>query len=325
MTEQNLMDTRRQMPKEAMRFVLKYGAYIVGVVMFAFFSFSTNAFFTVSNILGVLRDSVPMLVTATGMTFVLLGKRMDLSLASNLLLSSSIGAMGMAYWGWSPVIAIVISVTAGGLIGAWNGLMIVKLNMNGWLTTLAMQLLLKGICYWITSSKTILVSNMMGGIAKAQIAGMPIFALIAFLLVVLAQYLITYTTFGRRLIALGCNEQAAQSIGVNTKRVSFLALTIAGAFAAIGGIMMMLNMGEIGPTSGKGYEFVCCMCCVLGGTSLYGGQGSVLPGTLVGVLIVMFLENGLYIMGVNPYVYGLVRGAILFYAMFIDSIKNKSR
>lgn len=122
MTEQNLMDTRRQMPKEAMRFVLKYGAYIVGVVMFAFFSFSTNAFFTVSNILGVLRDSVPMLVTATGMTFVLLGKRMDLSLASNLLLSSSIGAMGMAYWGWSPVIAIVISVTAGGLIGAWNGL-----------------------------------------------------------------------------------------------------------------------------------------------------------------------------------------------------------
>lgn len=88
---------------------------------------------------------------------------------------------------------------------------------------------------------------------------------------------------------------------------------------------MMLNMGEIGPTSGKGYEFVCCMCCVLGGTSLYGGKGSVLPGTLVGVLIVMFLENGLYIMGVNPYVYGLVRGAILFYAMFIDSIKNKSR
>lgn len=306
-------------------FFLDYATYIIGAAMFLFFSLTTDAFLSVSNMLGVLRDSMPMFLTAAGMTFALLGKQMDMSLAANLMLSSSIGAMGIAHWGWNPWVGLVAAILIGAAVGFLNALLVVRFKMNGWLTTLAMQLVLKGVCWLITSSATILMNDEVQAIASATFAGLPAYVIVSILLVVVAQLIISYSVFGRNLIAKGCNAVAAEKIGINISQLTYGAYILAGAFAAVSGVMMFLNMGQVGPSSGKGYEFLCCMCCVLGGTSLYGGRGSVLPGALIGVLIVMFLENGLYIMGVNPYIYGLIRGAILFLAMLIDSIKNKER
>lgn len=306
------------------RFLLNYAVYVIGIGLLVIFGSLSTAFFTPSNIVGMLQDNTPLLAAAIGVTFVLLVGQLDLSVGSIVLTSISLGGLCMNTLGLNPYLCLIIMALIGAGFGALNAVMIVKVKMNALLVTMAMQIALKGFAFLFTGAAPVPMPEAIKALRMVHVFGIiPLHVFITLVLAVVMQIIIWYTKFGRNVITVGANPEAAAKIGINVSRIKMIVFTMSGLFAGVAAAMMAINLGNATLTSGSGYEFLAVTAIVLGGTSLFGGAGSVIPGTLCGVVILGILENGLSIMGVDPYSFGLIRGAIIFFAMYIDAIKNK--
>lgn len=299
-----------------------YGVYIIFFLIFAGFAIASKPFASKNNLILLVSNSASMMAVCTGMTFVIITGALDLSVGSTLLLSGmSINLMTQA--GFPIPVAILCALAVGMLIGAINGLIVTKLHANAFLVTYGTQIAIRGLALTLSNNTAVFTVQGIKDIFRFNILGVPFYVVLAVALLLLAQFILRYTTYGRKVIAVGCNTAGAAKIGIKTDRVRASVFVISGLFAAIGGLITVVNVGNCTPYTGNGIEFTGAAAILMGGTSMYGGKGSVFPGTLVGIFLLQVMENGLTILGINPYYLSLVRGALIFIAMFVDSLKNK--
>lgn len=304
------------------RAVLEHASLILFATVLAVFSLLSPRFLSVNNLLNVLIQSASTAIVATGMTFVLLTAGIDLSVGSIMFLSAAVAGK-MVISGQPLWLACLTIILTGLLFGAFNALCITRLKIIPFIVTLATLYFGRGFGLWITETRAMNLPESVLRIGAARIAGIPFPVLILLIVVLTAHLVLTRTSFGRQIYALGEDADAARKAGIKTGQLTFIVYLISGLCAAIGGLVSIAQLGAVSPSFGNQREFAAVAAAVLGGTSLFGGRGAVLPGTLLGALLIQTIENGLVITNTDPYLYPMVMSFIIFVAVLIDSLRSK--
>lgn len=309
------------------QFLLKNSFTVVLVLVVIFFSLATSSFLTVNNIISLLHAAVPLMLIASGLGMVVITGKLDISVGSIALVTTSVGTLLIVRHDFDPLITLLILLPLGLLIGAMNGFIVVVLKVNPLITTLGTMILLRGVGLELTKSTNISLPEDVRrlGNLTLDIGSVSIFVdiIIALLLMLAVHVLHTRTSFGRWVVAIGNDEETAARLGVPVKTVTFLTFVLSGLLATIGGILLVLQVGSVSGNIGSGMEFVAVAAVVIGGISLFGGEGSILPGVLRGVLTLQIIFNGLNHLGADPYAYRFVNGAVIFVAMYADSLRSR--
>lgn len=293
----------------------QFGVILAFVLLVVLASLVSDRFLTIPNLLNVLRQVSIVGILATGQTFVVLTAGIDLSVGSILGVSVVLVARYLDIRGM--MVAIPLALGAGATIGLVNGLAIANAGIPPFIMTLGTLSFVRGLAFIITGGIPIpILDDNYYFLGNGRIAGVPIPALI--LLTTLAVSFITlhYTPFGRCLYAIGSNEDAARLSGVPVRRFKAVAYMISGLLAALAGLVYSSQLSVGTPVAGQAYELDAIAAVVVGGTSLFGGRGSVL-GTFVGTLIIGVLANVLNLTGVDPYVQQLFKGALIVVAVYV--------
>lgn len=305
--------------------ILDYGIYIMLALIVVTFSILSAPFRSINNLTQLLFSCTQMLVVATGVTYVIITGALDLSVGMGVLASAMLLNL-LTSKGVNIFVAIIAAILLGTLAGFINGFVVTKLRCNAYLATYGMQLALRGFGLTISKGVNQNTSTAVKALFKYKVFGIvPLYFVIALLILLIAQYVLRYTSYGRKIIAVGCNEMGARRVGINSDSIRCSAFVISGTCAGIAGVLMAANVGTATTNTGSGYEFIAAAAVLMGGTSMYGGKGSIIPGTLIGVILLQTMENGLTILGIDPYYLALVRGALIFFAMFADSLKNRKK
>ena len=306
-----------------------FGDYGIVFVFFLFcliLSFSSPYFLTTSNVLNILRQTSINGILSIGMTFVILTGGIDLSVGSVLAFAGIVGASyaSPAFGGHvsSLWVAITSALVAGLLLGSINGFIIAKWRVAPFVVTLGMLSMARGITYIYTHGMPVpQIDKKFLFIGKGTIFGIPM-PVIIFAVVFLVCWIVLYKTrYGRYIYAVGGNEKSARISGVNTRFIIFTAYVISGLLSALGGLILTARTTAGLPQAGVAYELDAIAAVVIGGTSLSGGQGS-LVGTVFGALIIGVINNGLDILGVSSYYQQVIKGAIIVAAVLIDSFRK---
>ncbi len=302
-----------------------YGFPIIIVSVLIFLSVSTDSFLTVNNIMSLLHSSAPMIITASGLALVIMSGNIDISIGSVTFVSSTVSAILIVRLGFSPIIAIPLIFVTGAASGAITGLVVTKLKVNPLIASMGMLFILRGIALRLTEGRVISLPDSFRNFGNFRIGPVYIDFLIALCFIIFVHILHTKTSFGRNIMAIGNDTHAAKTIGINTEKTIFISFLLSGLFASIGGFFNAMQLGGVTLHMGQGLEFSAIAMIVVGGISLFGGEGSVIPGFLLGVFTLNLIENGLNLVGASPYAYPFVRGGVIFIAMYADTLKNRVR
>ncbi|MER1999631.1 MAG: ribose ABC transporter permease [Lysinibacillus sp.] len=277
-------------------------------------------FLTTYNILNVFRQISVNGLIALGMTFVILTGGIDLSVGAILGLSGM--ALGLLILGGTPdVLAIGIVIIFGALLGLFNGLLVSKLKLQAFIVTLATMTMFQGITLIISDGIPAmrLTENapILDFISQGKVLGLP-FPMIIFAIAFIVLYIIIEkTVFGRSVYAVGGNEEVARLSSIATDKTKTFVYVISGMMAAIAAVILTSRLSSAQPTAGVGYELDAIAAVVIGGTSLAGGKGRIV-GTLIGVLIIGVLNNGLNIIGVSSFYQQVIKGLVILIAVILD-------
>lgn len=302
--------------------LLRPAPWLLFIAVLAVFSLLAPRFLAGNNFLNIIVQSAATAIVATGMTFVLLTAGIDLSVGSVMFVAAALA--GKLVLGGQPLwLACAVILLTGLVYGAVNALFITRLRVIPFIVTLATLYFGRGLGLWLTETRAMNLPDSMLRIGTASIAGIPFPALMLVLVVVTAHLVLTRTSFGRQIYALGNDADAARKAGIRVGRIQFAVYVISGGCAALGGLVSIAQLGAVSPSFGTNREFAAIAAAVLGGVSLFGGRGAVLPGTLLGALLIQTIENGLVIANADPYLYPLVMSAIIFVAVLLDSFRNQ--
>jgi len=219
-------------------------------------------------------------------------------------------------------ILFAIAIISGGVVGAFNGIIIAKYKLVPFIVTLATTGICRSLGLVLSGSKGFNVDQL-SPISNGRILGVPNVVIIWIIILILFDYILRRTTFGLRLMALGNDVNAARRIGINVNQHTILVYIICGALSGLGGILEAGQVQSVAINFASGHEFLVISAAVLGGISLFGGKGSVFPGALIGILLVTTIFNGMSIMNASPYSYTIVRGVVIFLAVMLDSVNYK--
>lgn len=302
--------------------LLRHAPWLLFIAVLAVFSLLAPRFLAGNNFLNIIVQSAATAIVATGMTFVLLTAGIDLSVGSVMFVAAALA--GKLVLGGQPLwLACAVILLTGLVYGAVNALFITRLRVIPFIVTLATLYFGRGLGLWLTETRAMNLPDSMLRIGTASIAGIPFPALMLVLVVVTAHLVLTRTSFGRQIYALGNDADAARKAGIRVGRIQFAVYVTSGGCAALGGLVSIAQLGAVSPSFGTNREFAAIAAAVLGGVSLFGGRGAVLPGTLLGALLIQTIENGLVIANADPYLYPLVMSAIIFVAVLLDSFRNQ--
>ena len=251
------------------------------------------------------------------MTFVLLTGGIDLSVGATMYITGGILAL-MLENGAGVMPAILVGVTAGTLWGCFNAFLVSKVKIIPFMVTLGTLTAGRGLGLLITQSRHISVPGSMRFGATLAL-GVPIPLLVFAGMVILAIVVLQLTPFGRQIYAMGNDPEAAKKAGLNTTRLTALVYIISGFCAAIASVIAVSQQGSVSSSFGEGTEFQAIAAAVLGGTSLFGGVGNVFPGTVVGILLIQMIQNGLIFLNVDLYLQEMVKASVILFAVFIDA------
>ncbi|CAH1527388.1 MULTISPECIES: ribose ABC transporter permease [Vibrio] len=288
-------------------------------------SFLNPNFFTVDNILNILRQTSVNAIIAVGMTLVILTAGIDLSVGSVLALCGAFAASMIALE--VPVlIAVPTALFAGAVLGAISGIIIAKGKVQAFIATLVTMTLLRGVTMVYTDGRPISTgftdtADAFAWFGTGYALGIPVPVWLMVIVFAAAWYLLNHTRFGRYVYALGGNESATRLSGINVDRVKIGVYAICGMLAALAGIIVTSRLSSAQPTAGMGYELDAIAAVVLGGTSLMGGKGRIM-GTLIGALIIGFLNNALNLLDVSSYYQMIAKAVVILLAVLVDN-KNK--
>ena len=296
------------------------GALIILVVVGAIIS---PYFIRTGNLINVIRQIAIVGIMGVGMTFVILTSGIDLSVGAIVGFVSVISA-GLMRDGAPWPVAVVAGLIAGGFVGALNGFGITKGNLQPFIMTLGMMVIARGVSMLISDGQPISIRGDAGDSFEWLGAGdwlgipVPVWLLVG---IALASWLtLTYTTFGRQIYAVGDNAEAARLSGINVNLVIFGVYVISGVLSAVSALILVSRLTTGHPDQGTGFELDAIAIVVIGGTSLFGGEGGV-SGTLIGAAIVAVLSNLLNLVGVSPFSQQIVQGLIILGAVLLERRK----
>jgi ribose/xylose/arabinose/galactoside ABC-type transport system permease subunit len=284
-------------------------------------SFLSARFLSLPNLLNVLRQVAIVGILAIGQTFVILTAGIDLSVGA--ILGLSVVLFADILQTQSLAVAIPVGLLCGGLMGIFNGLGVAYARIPAFIMTLGMLTFWRGIAFICTSGTPIPITDATYYyVGNGYLVGVPIPSIILLLTLFAAAFVLHLTPFGRCVYAIGSNEEAAHSSGVPTKRYKLLVYTLSGFCAGIAGMVYSSQLSVGTPIAGEGYELDAIAAVVVGGTSLFGGSGSVFR-TFDGTLFICVLANILNLTGVDPFVQQLAKGALIVIAVFIMNQATK--
>ena len=292
----------------------------VGVV----FAALTPKFLTPDNLLNVLSQSAAVGVVATGMTFVLLTAGIDLSVGAVMFVGAAacgwlIGAG--APW-WAGALALLAVGPTAGLV---HGGAVARLRVTPFVVTLSSLFVLRGLGLWVSRTRAMNLPDEFRQLAAGTVLGVPVPVVVFGVVLVAGQWVLSMTRFGRHVYAVGHDPGAARKAGVSVPGVLVAVYTLSGLCAAVGGLVALAQLGAVSPTFGREREFDAIAAAVLGGASLFGGRGNVLPGVLVGAVTIQAVYNGLNLLNANPYAYPVITGGVVFLAILADAVRARLR
>ena len=299
-------------------FADKFKSAIGLIILVIVLSFLSDYFFTVNNLLNIIRQVSIIAIMAFGMTFVILTGGIDLSVGSLLAVSAAVTAGLIINVGIFYLLVIPIGMLIGVLLGGFSGLMVAKAKMPAFIVTLGMMTIARGLTLIYTDGRPISGFNEdFRFIGAGHIGGIPVPVIIMLIILLLCYITLKKTPYGRYVYAIGGNEEAAKLSGINVDRIKMSVYALSGLLSAISGIILASRLNSAQPTAGSGYELDAIATVVLGGTSLSGGQGGVI-GTIIGALIIGVLNNGLNLLNVSSFYQQVAKGAVILIAVYID-------
>lgn len=294
----------------------RYIVYIGFVVLFLFFAIllRESGFTSINNLLNIVRQTAIIAVMAVAVTFVISAGEIDLSVGSTAGLASVTAALAINQWGVLPGVAV--GLLTGALVGSINGLLVTGVGIPSFLVTLGMLGIASGSAQWITNTAPVPIADDLYNdlFGSGQLGPIP--SLLIWLVVVAAagHVVLRKTPYGRQVLATGGNVVAARFSGVDIKRIKFFVLFFSGTFAALGGMLYAGRLHSGRFTVGQGDELSVIAAVILGGTSLFGGSGTVV-GTVLGALMIGLINNGLILMGLEFSQQVIIRGVIIILAV----------
>lgn len=305
--------------KSTAEYIQEYGALIALIVLVVGIGIASPEFRTWSNFLSLLRQSSINGFIAFGMTCVILTDAIDLSVGSVLALSTALCA-GMISSGVPVVPAMILALLIGAGLGVISGLLVTKGRLQAFIATLITMTVYRGLTMIFMDGKPISSlgdSFALKLVGKGNIFRIPIPVILFALVFAAFFFMLTRTTFGRRIYATGSNSKCAKLVGVNIDRTKIIVYGLSGLMSALSGLILLSRLNSAQPTLGQGYELDAIAAVALGGTSMSGGRGKI-QGTLIGVLIIAVLNNGLNILGVSSYYQDVVKGLVILVAVLSD-------
>jgi ribose transport system permease protein len=315
---------------DAIQRLLAFGALIVMIIVF---SVASPNFLQFNNVIGILLATAVNGVLALGVTFVIISGGIDLSIGTVMTLSAVITGVLITNMDLPVPVGIVGGILTGGLAGVANGILIARFHIPPFIATLGMLNVAKGFALVISGLKPIYFNetpevnqSAMGSLIGSLIPGLaiPNIVLVLFGAALIASLVLSKTVLGRFTFALGSNEEAARLSGVSVDRWKIAVYTTCGLFAGLAGVLIAARLNSAQPSLGQGYELDAIAAAVIGGTSLSGGEGSIL-GTVIGAFIISTLTNGLRILSVPQEWQIVVTGGIVILAVYLDVVRRRQR
>lgn len=317
---------QKQVEKKAefnwLSLIEKYRVLLIFIVLCVIAGFLSDVFFTMSNVMNVLRQVSIIAIIASGMTLVILLAGIDLSVGAVMAFSGAILA-GALTAGWPLPLAILAALGVGLLFGVCNGFFVARFGIPSFIVTLAIMVIARGMTLVYTKGYPLVVSNeAYRFIGSGRIFGIPVPIILMFVIFGIMYWVLKYTSFGRYIYAIGGNEETAILAGINVRAIKIAVFGIAGLLSALSAIIYTSRLMSAQPTAGNGIELDAIAAVIIGGTSLAGGKGAV-TGTLIGALIMGVLDNILNLMNVSPFYQSIAKGLVILVAVLVDSKFSK--
>ncbi|AXY24950.1 ribose ABC transporter permease [Suicoccus acidiformans] len=305
------------------------GAVIALVILVLALAFISPEFRTLDNILNLLRQASTNGLIAFGMTVVILTGGIDLGVGPILALTGALTAGMIVNLGIPVPVAILIALVVGLLLGVVGGVLVGKARLQPFIATLITQTVYRGLTLIYTDGRPIsgitspeyAGANVLEFIGRKTVLGIPTPIIIMAIAFILIYILLNKTSLGRQIYAVGSNEKTAKLSGIDTSKVKVFVYTLSGLMSTIAGLILISRLNSAQPTLGTGYELDAIAATAIGGTSMDGGRGK-LTGTLIGVLIIAVLSNGMNILGINSYLQDVVKGLVILFAVLSDRRKQ---
>ena len=315
--------TERETGSALSDFVAEH-AQVLSIALFflaclVFFGLMTPTFLTTGNILNVIRQAAPILIVAVAMTLVITTAGIDLSVGSTVALVNAVAAILMAQgmdWPW----AVILMLVMGGLIGAIQGLFIAYQGIPAFIVTLAGLSILRGFALYLTEGYSIPITDAPGffWLGRGTLGGIPVPALISILVAIAGFVVMLRTRYGRQVVAVGSNMEAARRVGMPARRIVASVYVVSGVACAIAGLLLAARLGSGSSNAAVGFELQVIAAVVLGGTSLMGGKASMI-GTVLGTMTIAVIGNGLILMHISPFFTQIVTGTIILIAIWMNT------
>lgn len=317
----NNTTSKRWFSKE---WLMEQKSLIALLVLIAIVSSLSPNFFTLNNLFNILQQTSVNAIMAVGMTLVILISGIDLSVGSLLALTGAVAA-SMVGADVNAFVAVAGALALGAAIGACTGVIVAKGKVQAFIATLVMMLLLRGVTRVYTDGSPINTgfsdnADLFGWFGIGRPLGIPTPIWLMIIVFAAAWYLLHHTRLGRYIYALGGNESATRLSGINVDRIKIIVYSLCGLLAALASVIEVARLSSAQPMAGNGYELDAIAAVVLGGTSLAGGKGRIV-GTLIGALILGFLNNGLNLLGISSNYQMIVKAVVILLAVLVDNKK----
>ncbi|MTV26278.1 ABC transporter permease [Nitriliruptoraceae bacterium ZYF776] len=308
------------------------GALLILLLLVAVFSLLAPAFLSVNNVMNITRQYSVLLILAVGQTFVITTRGIDLSVAATAALSGSIMGVVYAHWGASTFVAIALGLLAGAIVGVINGLAVTKLHVPDIIVTLGTMTAVRGVALLVTGGQPVpyfadaidgrRMPDLIATLGAGRIAGVPLILGVAVACVAIGWFLLNKTVFGRSVTAVGGNAEAARVSGIKVDNVKLRVYVLSGLFSAVGGMMLAGRLQSANANMGELMELDAIASVVIGGTNLFGGEGTVI-GTFIGVFIIGALGNGLNMLDISPFWQRVVTGLVIIAVVALDQARRR--
>lgn len=305
--------------------LLEQKSLIALLVLIAVVSTLSPNFFTLNNLFNILQQTSVNAIMAVGMTLVILTSGIDLSVGSLLALTGAVAA-SLVGAETNALLSALAALALGAAVGGVTGIIVAKGRVQAFIATLVMMLLLRGVTMVYTNGSPISTgfsdnADVFGWLGIGRPLGIPTPVWLMAIVFLAAWFVLHHTRFGRYIYALGGNEAATRLSGINVDKVKIIVYALCGMLAALASMIEVARLSSAQPTAGTGYELDAIAAVVLGGTSLAGGKGRIM-GTLIGALILGFLNNGLNLLGVSSYYQMIVKAVVILLAVLVDNKKQ---
>jgi ribose transport system permease protein len=294
---------------------------LVLVVIVAVFTYMNPAFLRPGSLYAIVQAMAFVGIVAVGQTLLIIAGEFDLSVGSTACLSSIVAALLMTQGGLDPTLSMVIGIAVGGLVGLVNATLVLRARIPSFIATIAMLGMARGLATWLCGARPVRNLPLTQFSDLDAVVSFSVVMLLA--LIVLGHFLVGRTNFGRIICATGGNAEAARIAGVKTLRVKSILFVTSGLLAGLCGILSIIHFGSSTITTGSGWELSAVAAVVVGGTSLFGGGGTLI-GTLIGLAILQTITSGLVVVHIDPWWQTVVIGVIMLASVSLDSLRRRA-